>query len=60
MNNSPFLGMNPYMEQHVAWAGVHLHLLANFGQPLAPQVRPRYRIHTEDNPSPPLTLRSGW
>lgn len=44
---SPFPGMNPYMEQPAAWAGVHLHLLANFGQQLAPQVRPRYRVHTE-------------
>lgn len=41
---SPFPGMNPYME---ARAGVHLHLLANFGQQLASQIRPRYRIHTE-------------
>ena len=44
---SPFPGMNPYMEVRAAWAGIHLHLLANFGQQLAPQVRPRYRIHTE-------------
>jgi hypothetical protein len=44
---SPFLGMDPYMEVRAAWAGVHLHLLANLGQQLAPQVRPRYRVHTE-------------
>jgi hypothetical protein len=44
---SPFPGMNPYMEVRAAWAGIHLHLLANFGQQLAPQIRPRYRVHTE-------------
>lgn len=35
------------MEEPAAWAGVHLHLLANCGQQLAPQIRPRYRVHTE-------------
>ncbi len=44
---SPFPGMNPYMEVRAAWAGVHLHMLANFAQQLAPQIRPRYRVHTE-------------
>lgn len=44
---NPFPGMNPYMEEPAAWAGVHLHLLANCGQQLAPQIRPRYRVHTE-------------
>ncbi|GIK63379.1 MAG: hypothetical protein BroJett018_11730 [Chloroflexota bacterium] len=44
---SPFPGMDPYMENRAAWAGVHLHLLANLGQQLAPQIRPRYRVHTE-------------
>lgn len=44
---SPFVGMNPYMEDREAWAGVHLHILANLAQQLAPQIRPRYRVHTE-------------
>jgi hypothetical protein len=47
MSDSPFPGMNPYMEDPAAWAGVHLHILAALGQQLAPQVRPRYRVHTE-------------
>jgi hypothetical protein len=47
MTDSPFPGMNPYMEDPAAWAGVHLHILAALGQQLAPQLRPRYRVHTE-------------
>jgi Protein of unknown function (DUF4058) len=44
---SPFIGMNPYMEERAAWAGVHLLILGNVAQQISAQVRPRYRVHVE-------------
>jgi hypothetical protein len=44
---SPFPGMNPYLEHPELWSGVHLLLIADLTNSLAPQLRPKYRVSIE-------------
>ena len=44
---SPFPGMNPYLEHPELWPGVHLLLIAEITNFLAPQIRPKYRVAVE-------------
>ncbi len=45
--SSPFPGMNPYLEHPELWPGVHLLLIAEITNFLAPQIRPKYRVAVE-------------
>ena len=44
---SPFPGMNPYLEHPELWTGLHLLLIAELNNYLAPQLRPKYRVAVE-------------
>src|SRR5687768_16064021 len=45
---SPFPGMDPYLEHPTPWPGVHNGLIAALQLALAPQLRPRYYVATEE------------
>ena len=47
MPNNPFPGMNPYLEHPELWPGIHLLLIGQLTQVLAPQLRPKYRVAVE-------------
>ena len=44
---SPFPGMNPYLENPELWAEVHNRLIVAISDALAPQIRPKYRVGIE-------------
>ncbi len=44
---NPFPGMNPYLEHPELWPGIHLLLISQLTQFLAPQLRPKYRVAVE-------------
>jgi hypothetical protein len=44
---SPFPGMNPYLERPDLWPGLHLLLIANLSDLLAPQLSPKYIVAVE-------------
>lgn len=44
---SPFPGMNPYLEHPDLWPGLHLLLIANLSDLLAPQLSPKYIVAVE-------------
>jgi hypothetical protein len=44
---SPFPGMDPYLEGHNVWPGVHHRLITAIGDDLASQVAPRYYVDIE-------------
>lgn len=45
--SNPFPGMNPYLEHPELWPGIHLLLIGQLTQVLAPQLRPKYRVAVE-------------
>jgi hypothetical protein len=65
---SPFPGMDPYLESHTLWKGVHDGLVYRRLEDLQPQLQPRYLAALEgrlllqplDQLSPPDRFRSGW
>lgn len=46
---SPFPGMNPYLEQAIAWHDFHQAFIARARDVLAPQVRPRYYVKIDEH-----------
>lgn len=44
---SPFLGMNPYLENPELWPEVHSRLIIAIADAIAPQLRPKYRVAVE-------------
>ncbi|MDJ0619446.1 MAG: DUF4058 family protein [Calothrix sp. MO_192.B10] len=44
---SPFLGMNPYLENPLFWSEVHNLLIAGIFRRLNPQLRPKYKVAIE-------------
>lgn len=44
---SPFLGMNPYLENSLFWSEVHNLLIAAIFRNLNPQLRPKYKVAIE-------------
>lgn len=44
---SPFLGMDPYLEQATFWSSFHSRLIVALADALAPQLRPRYYVEVE-------------
>ena len=45
---TPFPGMDPYLEQPESWQGFHNSLIAAVALDLAPRLRPRYYVATEE------------
>ncbi len=45
---TPFPGMDPYLEQPESWQGFHNSLIAALALDLAPRLRPRYYVATEE------------
>ena len=45
---TPFPGMDPYLEQPESWQGFHHNLIAAVALDLAPRLRPRYYVATEE------------
>ena len=45
---SPYPGMDPYLEDHLLWHGVHTWLVAVLGETLGPQLPERYYIEIEE------------
>ena len=48
MARTPFPGMDPYLEQPESWQGFHNSLIAAVALDLAPRLRPRYYVATEE------------
>ncbi|MBU7585662.1 MAG: DUF4058 family protein [Nostoc sp. TH1S01] len=46
--NSPFPGMNPYLEHPALWSGIHHRLITAIANDLAPQIRPKYIVAIEE------------
>lgn len=46
--DSPFPGMNPYLENPTTWPNLHSRLIVAIANLLAPQLRPKYRIVVEE------------
>ncbi|MDZ7961609.1 MAG: DUF4058 family protein [Aulosira sp. DedQUE10] len=44
---SPFLGMNPYLENSLFWSEIHNLLIAAIFRKLNPQLRPKYKVAIE-------------
>lgn len=44
---SPFLGMDPYLEQKGVWGQVHTELIVGISRFLTPILRPKYRVAIE-------------
>ncbi len=44
---SPFLGMNPYLENPLFWSEIHNLLIAAIFRKLNPQLRPKYKVAIE-------------
>lgn len=44
---SPFLGMNPYLEQPVFWSEFHNRLIVAISDALTPELRPKYYVAVE-------------
>jgi hypothetical protein len=45
--NSPFPGMNPYLENPVFWSEVHYRLIAIIADEIEPNIPPQYRVAIE-------------
>ena len=45
---TPFPGMDPYLEQHSLWPGVHNRLIVQIADDIAPRLRPRYYVAIEE------------
>jgi hypothetical protein len=45
---TPFPGTDPYLEQLESWQGFHNSLIATLALDLAPRLRPRYYVATEE------------
>lgn len=45
---TPFPGMDPYLERPESWQGFHNSLIAALALDLAPRLRPRYYVATEE------------
>jgi Protein of unknown function (DUF4058) len=45
---SPFLGMNPYLENPALWSKVHKRLIVAISDSLSPQIRPKYIVDIEE------------
>ncbi|MBE9215566.1 DUF4058 family protein [Plectonema cf. radiosum LEGE 06105] len=45
--NSPFPGMNPYLENPELWSEVHHRLITAIAIAIAPSIRPKYRVAIE-------------
>ena len=45
---TPFPGMDPYLEQPESWQGFHNSLIAAVALDLAPRLRPRDYVATEE------------
>lgn len=45
---TPFPGMDPYLENPESWQGFHNSLIAALALDLAPSLRPRYYVATEE------------
>src|SRR5689334_9090480 len=45
---SRFPGMDPYLEDHVLWHGVHTWFIAVLGEVLGPQLPERYYVEIEE------------
>jgi len=45
--SSPFIGMNPYLENPSLWPGVHNWLIIEIARFLSPQLRPKYIVAVE-------------
>ena len=45
---NPFPGMNPYLEERGLWPDVHTTLIVGLRNQLARQLRPEYRVSTEE------------
>ncbi len=46
--NTPFPGMDPYLEHPALWPGVHARLIVWLAHQLTPLLRPRYVVSIED------------
>ncbi|MGF1602305.1 MAG: DUF4058 family protein [Thermosynechococcaceae cyanobacterium] len=46
--DSPFPGMNPYLENPTTWPNLHSRLIVAIANLLAPQIRPKYRVVVEE------------
>jgi hypothetical protein len=46
--SSPFLGMNPYLENPALWSKVHKRLIVAISDSLSPQIRPKYIVDIEE------------
>jgi len=47
--NSPFPGMDPYLENPATWPNLHSRLIVGIANLLAPQIRPKYRVVVEES-----------
>ncbi len=45
---TPFPGMDPYLEHHALWPGVHLRLITAIADFLVPLLRPRYFVSVQE------------
>lgn len=46
--DSPFPGMNPYLENPTTWPNLHSRLIVAIANLLGPKVRPKYRVVVEE------------
>ncbi|MEM9924925.1 MAG: DUF4058 family protein [Cyanobacteria bacterium P01_D01_bin.50] len=46
--NSPFPGMNPYLENPALWQKIHKRLIVAIADSLSPQLRPKYIVDIEE------------
>src|SRR5690349_15900943 len=54
---SPFPGMNPYLEQEVAWHDFHERFCPALAEVLTAQVRPDYIVQINENVYTPVRVR---
>lgn len=45
--NSPFPGMNPYLENPIFWSEVHHRLISVIADEIEPNIPPQYRVAIE-------------
>ena len=58
--DSPFPGIDPYLEESSGWPGVHHRLISVLSDVLSEQVAPRYTVSIEERATSPTTsLRRG-
>ena len=46
--DSPFPGMNPYLENPTTWPNLHSRLIVAIANLLGPEIRPKYRVVVEE------------